>query len=241
VPSSADWVPAAARNNAEWCDLVCRTHGLVGSFDALAWSSPVRTPLGYPDAVTLTSEVDPLQLLARIDTGGGCSVKDSFACLDLAPHGFRVLFDAQWIVRPSAVARSAGQPTAWALAYDAADFERWVEAWAENGGMRDVLLPQLLDDDRIRVVSQLVDERIVGGAVLNLGSDPDEPAIGLSNVFTEARDVTAWWDSCLGLVNLLYAGRSIVGYERDDALDAALANGFAPAGPLRVWIRDLDR
>jgi hypothetical protein len=29
----------------------------------------------------------------------GCSIKDSFASLDLTARGFRVLFDAQWIVR----------------------------------------------------------------------------------------------------------------------------------------------
>jgi hypothetical protein len=37
------------------------------------------------------------ELLARIDTSAG--IKDSFASLDLTACGFRVRFDAQWIVR----------------------------------------------------------------------------------------------------------------------------------------------
>ncbi|WP_239135543.1 hypothetical protein [Actinoplanes derwentensis] len=39
-------------------------------------------------------------MLDGIDIGPGCSVKDSFADLDLAPRGFEALFDATWIWRP---------------------------------------------------------------------------------------------------------------------------------------------
>jgi hypothetical protein len=40
--------------------------------------------------------------------GPGCSVKDSFAVLDLEPSGFHVLLEATWIRRASA---SAGLAT----------------------------------------------------------------------------------------------------------------------------------
>ncbi|MEV6814033.1 hypothetical protein [Micromonospora sp. NPDC051296] len=43
----------AVRENAAWCDLVCRTHGQPGSVDADTWSVPRRSPPWYPDAVTL--------------------------------------------------------------------------------------------------------------------------------------------------------------------------------------------
>jgi hypothetical protein len=43
------WTEAAVRNNAEWCDLVCRTHGAATSFDAVAWTSATRTPNHYPE------------------------------------------------------------------------------------------------------------------------------------------------------------------------------------------------
>lgn len=34
---------AAAFNNAQWCDLVCRTHGAVTAFSADAWVSETRS------------------------------------------------------------------------------------------------------------------------------------------------------------------------------------------------------
>jgi hypothetical protein len=53
---------AAAFNNAEWCDLVCRTHGAVTAFTAGAWVSETRSPPAYPDAVTLHRSVLPDEL-----------------------------------------------------------------------------------------------------------------------------------------------------------------------------------
>lgn len=90
---------AAVRNNAEWCDAVCRRHGLPTAWHPDAWIARRRTPEFYPDAVTLVPGAAPEAVLARIDASPGCSVKDSFATLDLAPYGFRVLFAAEWICR----------------------------------------------------------------------------------------------------------------------------------------------
>jgi hypothetical protein len=74
-----DMVAVAARNNAEWCDVVTRSHGARGRFDDDAWACPVRTPPHYPDAVILVPDVDEPSLLARVDVSSpGCSVKDSF-------------------------------------------------------------------------------------------------------------------------------------------------------------------
>ena len=92
-------VRRAARNNAELCDVVAREQGVEGAFAADAWTAAHRTPPLYPDAVTLEPGVDARSLLARIDAGVGASVKDSFSDVDLAAHGFRVLFDAEWIHR----------------------------------------------------------------------------------------------------------------------------------------------
>ncbi|RSN13189.1 hypothetical protein DMC63_27980 [Streptomyces sp. WAC 05977] len=86
-------VADAARVNARWCDTVCRT----GTFTARVWKSARRTPPLYPDAMTLTPDATAAEVLDGIDTSPGCAVKDSFACLDLAPLGFEVLFEATWI------------------------------------------------------------------------------------------------------------------------------------------------
>jgi len=80
----ASWQTMAAANNAEWCDLICRTHGAQTRFDENAWTSRTRTPPGYPDAVTLVPDLAVPDLLTRVDTSVGCSIKDSFTSLDLA-------------------------------------------------------------------------------------------------------------------------------------------------------------
>src|SRR5271168_1742973 len=89
---------AAARNNAAWCASVCRSHGIAGTFGETAWWSSRRTPPYYPDAITLRHDAAPAHFLSGIDTTSpGCSVKNSFAALDLASSGFAELFTAQWI------------------------------------------------------------------------------------------------------------------------------------------------
>ncbi len=97
----------AAANNAKWCDVVCGTHGLEPVFGRDAWTSRTRTPPYYPSAVTLVPGLSVPELLARVDRGAGCSIKDSFASLDLTEFGFRVLFEAEWIVRGPIGGRSA--------------------------------------------------------------------------------------------------------------------------------------
>jgi hypothetical protein len=83
----------AAAENASWCEAVCRG----GRFGPRAWTHPRRTPLYYPDAVTLDPRATAADVLPFVDGSAGCSVKDSFATLDLSAEGFTVLFDATWI------------------------------------------------------------------------------------------------------------------------------------------------
>src|SRR3954469_13638689 len=97
----------AAQNNAEWCDAFCRTYGILGHFARDAWSCAERTPQLYPDAVTLVRGASGDALLARVDASGGCSIKDSFADLDLSPMGFEILFAAEWLCEESGTHEAA--------------------------------------------------------------------------------------------------------------------------------------
>ncbi|HWS38783.1 MAG TPA: hypothetical protein VN408_39350 [Actinoplanes sp.] len=101
---------AAVRENAAWVDLVCRGRGLPTAFTPERWHTTRRSPPFYPDAETLRPGVTAAVVLAGVDTGPGCSVKDSFADLDLAPLGFTVLFSATWIWRP---AGPGSEPVTW--------------------------------------------------------------------------------------------------------------------------------
>ncbi|MEU8082010.1 hypothetical protein AB0B57_00020 [Micromonospora sp. NPDC049101] len=212
---------AAARNNAEWCDIVCGSHGLAGRTDADAWSVPHRSPPWYPDAVTLRPGVDAEALLARIDVGPGASVKDSFADVDLSGYGFRVLFDAQWIHRPPAVP-GAGEPLTPVTTADE------LTAWAAAHGGGEVFRPTLLADPRVRVLAHHDDRSVLtGGAVLS-GDGP----CGVSNLFARTDRAHDIWRAVCATV----PGASLVGYETTADLAPALETGFTPTGPLRVWL-----
>jgi hypothetical protein len=84
---------AAALANAKWCSA---QGGVRGRFTDTFWYAPRRTNEFYPDAVTLHPHAHVDDMLARIDVSPGASIKDSFATLNLTPHGLEVLFDAKW-------------------------------------------------------------------------------------------------------------------------------------------------
>ncbi|MEV8320211.1 hypothetical protein AB0Q95_39285 [Streptomyces sp. NPDC059900] len=228
-----EWVRAAVRNNAEWCDAVCRAHGLAGEFREGVWSSARRTPPLYPDAVSLTPEVSAADLVARIDTAvPGCSVKDSFACLDLEPLGFEVLFEAQWIHRPAdkPVPKSRAQDVTWEPIEDAGSLPAWEAAWNEGEAGDGLFRPGLLDGNSTFLAGRC-EGRIVAGAVASRSAS----VVGVSNLFTSADEESAW-AGVLTEAARLWPGLPVVGYESGDSLEAAVRQGFTPVGPLRVWL-----
>ncbi len=181
-------VRAAARNNAEWCDAFCRTHGIAGRLRADCWCSPVRTPPYYPDAVTLLPEVAVEELLSGIDTSEGCSIKDSFAQLDLAMAGFRRLFRAEWLVRdPPEPGGASERP--WSPLTSEEQLREWEAAWAESPEGSGLFRRALLADEAISVLARYDGDRIVAGAVANRS----ETVIGVSNVFDAAGDLDSAW------------------------------------------------
>ncbi|WP_392674605.1 hypothetical protein [Streptomyces sp. LN785] len=225
---------AAARNNADWCATVCRTHGTPGTFGEAAWTSARRTPPYYPDAVTLHPDAVPADILPGIDTASpGCSVKDSFGTLDLSSDGFVELFDAAWIHRPAGipVAPTTGLRTEWVVS--AGRLRDWQAAWHGDGETPDIFRPELLDDPFVRVVAVLDGARFAGGAVLNHSAG----LVGISNVFAvDHSDVAAVWAGALTAAGEHFPGLPAVGYEQGDDLAPALDNGFATLGPLRIWL-----
>ena len=215
-------IDSAVRENAAWCDLVCRTHGRAGSVDADAWSVPRRSPPWYPDAVTLRAGVGA-GLLGRIDAGPGASVKDSFADLDLTGYGFRVLFDAEWIHRPPGGAGTGPGLVAVSTAEE-------LTAWADAHGGGTVFRPALLAEPRVRILG-LPDGHggWAAGAVLHDGGE----VVGVSNVFARGGSPGQVWAG----VCAAGAGRHLVGYEQGTDLTVARRHGFRAVGPLRVWAR----
>lgn len=229
----------AAANNAAWCDLVCRLHGIEGQLLDEAWTSPQRTPPLFPDAVTLQPDSPVGDLLEQIDTGAGCSVKDSFASLDLTGEGFRMLFEAEWIVRHG-TARPSVAPAVngWEVVDDPHHFAAWERAWRGDGPDGDaaagVLKAELLADPAVDVVCRRDGDDVVAGAVLHRTNG----VVGVSNLFTVGVAVQPAWLGCLALVEAQHPGATVVGYESGEQLEAAFASGFDGAGSLVVWMRD---
>ncbi|MFG2616128.1 hypothetical protein ACGFXC_00745 [Streptomyces sp. NPDC048507] len=230
-----DLVRMAARNNAEWCAAVSRS----GTFSASVWSSARRTPPLHPDAVTLTPGATAAEVVGGIDTRcPGCAVKDSFAALDLAPAGFEVLFEARWIHRAAGPAGAADTGLRWSAVRTAGELGAWAAAWS-GGADPGPFHAGLLGGDLVFLAGRR-GERIVAGAVASAGGG----VVGVSNLFGAAgadagdgADAGAVWAAVLDAVADRWPGRPVVGYERGEDLEAAVRAGFAPIGPLRVWLR----
>lgn len=219
----------AADNNAVWCAAVCRSHGIITSTDPQRWWSPRRTPLYYPDAVTLDPMTDVATLLTGLDTSAGCSVKDSFATLDLTVSGFRLFFGATWIHRPATDA--AALPAGWrgAVVHDLPGLSGWLRHWGERGA--EIFVPALLEDPDVRLVSVAEGVEISAVAVLNRAAG----AVGISNLASAPEREAEAWQAVAALAAIEFPGLDLVGYEHAGDLDPALAAGFRPVGPLQVW------
>jgi hypothetical protein len=226
-----NWNEIAAANNAGWCDLMTRCHGGHGEFAPDAWTSAVRTPPLYPDAVTLVPSLEAVDLLDRIDVSEGCTIKDSFSTLNLADDGFRVLFDAEWIVASSG---SSSTGADWTQISRPEDLARWEIAWAQGESQGSLFLPTLLDDQSVAVVARVLDGQVSSGAILYRSSD----SVGLSNVFSRSGSESETWSGLIECAQARFPNIPLVGYESGEQLDHALDHGFRPAGSLRIWIAD---
>jgi hypothetical protein len=214
---------AAADNNARWCDAVCRSHGLATRFVDDLWIALEGSPTFYPDVVTLGPRAN---VLRHLPPGAG-GVKDSFACVDLAREGFRVLFDASWIVRRAP--RLVAPELHWAAVADAGELDDWTQA----AGLEGIIRAEPLADPTVRIFAGRDDERgpIIAGAIANATGS----VVGVSNVFGDQPELV--WRDVQGVVAAAFPNRPLVGYEHGDRLAHALASGFSEIAPLRIWVR----
>jgi hypothetical protein len=244
---SNDRTSKAAYNNAVWCDLVCSAYGQIGEFSPGIWINRHQVPQFYPNAVTLSYEVDSAPQLQKIreliasKVAGLISIKDSFATLDLTPLGFDVLFTSQWIYRPSSMPlpRSRLDGIRLSRVETPEELLRWEDAWRREDKEQShskqsrIFMPALLDDRDVVVVGAFRDQRIVAGLIANRTGD----VVGISNVFAPAGEEYEFGVEGLATVMEAFPGRAIVGYEEGRALESAQRMGFETIGSLRVWIQ----
>ncbi|RKT77694.1 hypothetical protein DFJ68_1118 [Terracoccus luteus] len=255
-PPVTDRIALAARNNALWVDTVCRTHGLRGAIDDLAWSAPSRTPPYYPDAVTLSPDADEHEVLARIDGSDGASVKDSWDRLDLAADDFARLATGQWLWHAgpadgAGVASAAAPALRWRRLTQRSDVTPWATAWAAEPDAAGILRPSLVEQPGVLVLAAVeggtgsthdADDtdaagRVVAGAVLFASGEGDERVVGVGNVFAVDDDVHRAYREVTAFARSLVGDVPLVGWEAGPGLEAALAAGYEAVGRLSVWVR----
>jgi hypothetical protein len=178
--------------------------------------------------VVVEPQVTADQVLTRLDGRVRCGVKDSFATMRLSGEGMELLFSATWFHRAAAPDRRPGPPAGWVTVTGIDELSEWTG----HHDTRDVLLPPLLRRAHFRILARYVDDRLVAGAVARLGSG----AVDVSNVWA-VPGYRVDWAELAEAVGAYFPGRPLVGYERGDALAAALEGGFAALDELRVWVR----
>ena len=224
---------AAVINNARWCDAVCRSHGYPGEFGGRLWISAGHALPFYPNAITLSPDVTAAEATASQDPSRPFSIKDSFARLDLAPHGLTPLFDATWIAVP---VPAGGEEQSWDVVTNPDDLVRWEAAWAGGGGdVTGLFQSALLADPDCAILACYRDGSLVGGAT----TYTTDGVTGILNVFKIGIAACELLTSAVRAVAALRPGLPIVGYQQGEDLVAARAAGFRVLGPLRIWARGL--
>jgi hypothetical protein len=237
----------AARNNAIWCDTVCRTHGIPGEFSDALWLNRHPVPRFYSNAVTLADQQATVAQLAHLRAlvasgpPGRWSVKDSFSALDLTALGFCLLFEATWLWRAASpiAPQSTNTRTRWTWVGTASELAYWEAAWSGDPANTSatpqprLFLPTLLADRDIAFLAAYQDEAIIAGAIANRTDE----VVGLSNVFVPVAESVGFWAGCIAAIQERFLGMPIVGYECGPELAMAQAVGFEKVQDLRVWIR----
>jgi hypothetical protein len=240
---------AAVANNASWCDAVCRSHGYPGKFSPRLWTSTRHRLRFYPNAITLRPDVTAAEVLAAAATVPSLpfAVKDSFARLDLASAGFRLLAEGSWIVRddgpdgpdgldaPDGPGEPPGHSLSWERVTSPGELRDWETAWAGGSSSGDgpVFQPGLLSDPRCAILVCHREDAIVAGFILYAA----DGVAGISNVFSAGLPLDWQWGSIQPVVAAMQPHHPVVGYEEGDTLEAARRAGFHVPGTLRIWAR----
>ncbi len=239
MPDSA--VLQAVRNNADWCDAVCRAMDpTAGEFTEHLWLSRRPAPPYYPNIITLAPSSPALLLeleqaisSVRESLGTGFGIKDSYADLDLSSHEFGVLFEAQWHHRPATEgARTTDSDLDWRIVSTDDDLAEWKQAWdADVLATHPVFDAALLPDENIAFIAAYDGQHIAAGAIANRHAG----ALGISNLFTRPERIGPDWSAALAAASARFPGLPVVGYGPAAARPLVESLGFSAIGPLRVW------
>jgi hypothetical protein len=213
--------------NVAWYNDIFALHGIASRLEHGLWRSLAAPPPLHSDAVVVEPGVPLDRVMAVLAGRHHAGFKDSFSVLDASGSGMEVLFSATWIHR-AAVRRAGSPPPDWSILATAAELAEWTAGHDTT----EVLIPSVLDRAQVAVLARRLDGDIVAGAVARLGTG----VVDVSNVHAAPGQAVDWTE-LVSAIDARFPRRDIVGYERGDDLEAALAAGFEPVGELRVWVR----
>jgi hypothetical protein len=225
-------VAAAARNNAEWCGVVCRSRGIASAIEGAAWVAREDAPRFYPNLVTLEGphRAADHHRIARELLGcknEAVAIKDSFDALDGTVLACRVLFEAQWIAHDSSDRSVSAEGCS--IVETEPELIAWERAWSDDPGAGQTFHPAILQDPDVAVLAIRRDDTIVGGGIASRAAG----VVGISNVFARDDGLVEWALLVAGAARYLQHQGPFVGYEHGDALAAAVAGGWRPIGARR--------
>jgi hypothetical protein len=202
--------------------------------DDLAWTSPRRTPPYYPDAVTLSPEVDAYDVLARVDPTDGCSVKDSWSRLELEGEDFARLVIGEWLWwDPSGQPGTPTDGRVWRRISSADDMAAWTRAWARDPADAGILPATLVAEPGVHVLAASDGEHdLAAGCIVNVTG----PVAGVGNTFSTDGDQDRLWRGAVGAARDVAGSRPLVGWDAGADAEAAATSGAERLGPLTVWI-----
>ena len=222
-----DKLDKAVINNIEWCSIVCESHGISHTSRDFFWGVQSKAPKYYPELISISRNATFEGIQDFIENGDVSSIKDSYGNLELTSLGFKILFHADWIYHLP-VRMIESPPSKWRLITT----EEELAVWTLNSGLEDVIIPELLRDNNVKVfMYENKDE--VSGFIVNASRD----VVGVSNVFSNGSCNESIWKEIPELISSHFPGISMVGYEHGENLISAKLSGWSSIGPLRVWIK----
>jgi hypothetical protein len=243
----ASRVGLAALNNALWYDTIFRAHGMPGEMLGGVWLSRSIPPPFHSNLVVVSERATESEVLARIHDlmkqppAPHWTVKDSYFILGLEPLGFDVLFNASWIWldpdRPAA--RKAKTGLRWTRVWSPDDAAQWEAAWrGHSDNQHTPAMPRqfpqaLFADPDFAFFLGTEGRDVTAGGIAHR----TQGVVGISNAFIHAGEPADAWAGLSMCIHDAFPGLPVVGYLRDDELQAAIDVGFERIGLLRVWQR----
>lgn len=229
----------AVKNNAYWCELVCKSQRFTGEFLKMIWINNGKLPAYYPNAITL----EPINInnndkviyrLIDSVTEKGISVKDSFADLELSTRNFSILFNAKWISYTDLDFVTPTDFTGWKIIKNKDDYALWNKSWKRHNEQGEEFATTLLYDKDIHFLGKFRSKEIVAGAILSKSNS----VFGLSNVFSSPNVSLSIYSDIICLTRKKITLLPLVGYAQKGDLESALKAGFKGIGSLRVWTKE---